>query len=231
MHRLASPMHSDTSSHDTSFQRALDYADDAIESLPQLFGCSLLDLGELDAITIAIELMPGVETVIPQPDTIFHRVSETAARELYFEGLKNPDAYDVALEICVRNLRNDAPLPWILRQFLIAEMTGQYKRVKRVGPKPKEDFARRWFLYAEANYIADAFGLYLTRNEASSDASACDALVNSAEIHGLSIKYTTLRDWCGHEDYTGFRRKADGFTDFIKDRYLEKIGVIRARRP
>ncbi len=146
-------------------------------------------------------------------------------------GLENPDAYDVALEICVRNLRNDAPLPWMLRQLMIGVMTGEYRRKKRAGPKPKEDFARRWFLYASAKFVADAFELSLTRNEASSDTSACDAIVNSAQIHGYSVKYNTLRDWCVHKDYSNFRSRADSFSDFLKDRYLEKLGILRARRP
>ncbi len=33
---------------ETPFQQALDYADEVIECLPELFGCSLVELGGVD---------------------------------------------------------------------------------------------------------------------------------------------------------------------------------------
>ncbi|UWR30163.1 hypothetical protein K3758_01055 [Sulfitobacter sp. W002] len=214
---------------ESDYQRALDYADEVIEGLPKLVGMTLPEMRELSLTDLAIALIPGIETINPDPNTVWHRVSDAAAYELYFEGKRNPDAYDTAIEICTRNLHNGAPLPVGLRQLMIGELQGSYKRVKRVGPKPKGDFARRWLLYQEAHFIADAFNLHLTRNDASNANSACDVLVNSSEIHGYSIKYNTLRDWCTHSDYAGFRARADRLSNFLKDRYLQSLGVIRCR--
>ena len=222
---------SDEAFPESDFQRALDYADEVIESLPELVRLNLSEMHDLDLTDLAIALIPGIETVNPDPQTVWHQVSDAAADELYFEGKRNPDAFDTAIEICTRNLHNGAELPWILRQLVIGELQGTYKRVKRIGPKPKGDFARRWLLYQEAHLIADAFNLHLTRNDASNANSACDVLVNSSEIHGYSLKYNTLRDWCTHSDYAGFRARADRLSNFLKDRYLHSLGIIRRRTP
>jgi len=214
---------------DSGYRRALEYVRDALAEFPESFGCSIAEFQELDTVSLQIQLIHGVETIMPSPNQVYHHVSDEAANYLYFASETVPDAYDAALEICVRNLINGAPLPNMLRQFIVDKLTGKFKPAKRLGSPPSRQFPMRWLIYSQALFLADAFEIPITRNDGSSEHSACDVLVKAASEHGVELKYTTIRDWCNHKDYKNFRIRADALRNYAKDVFLSKQGILRRR--
>ena len=211
---------------DKRYDDALDFASENLGETQTLFGCSLSELDDFSVVDLLLALDDQVQTHVPQPTKIYHTVTDAGARALYFEAQENPDAYDVATRICTDNLHNDAPLPFMLRMFIVEQLNGRYERKKRKGPLPGKDFARRWFLYEETKFISLAFEIPLTRNDASK-ISACDCVVTAADWFGVKLNYNTIRDWCSHDDYISFRRRADGLTNYVKDKYLIELGVLK----
>jgi len=211
----------------TLYAQALEFASQNFGQIDQVFGDKLDQLVTQDTVSVIIEIMEGIETIIPEPRRVYHTVSDHAANILFFAAKKFPDAFDAAMEICERNLFNDAPLPYMLRLFIIKNLSGKFQRTRRKGPPPSQDFILRWVIYEEAKNVSYVFGMSLTRNEASPELSACDVVVEAAARHDVCLKYTTVRDWCIHKDYANFRIRADALSDYLKDRYLQKLGVLR----
>lgn len=213
-----------------AYEQAFSVADEMFAFVPEIFGCSIVALRELSYVDVLISVYDEIETVIPSPDRVFHRVSEQGARNLFFSAKEKPEVYEVIKEVCIRNLYNeDAPLPFMFRKFIIAELQGVFERKKRRGPLVSEGFAQKAYIFGTARYISDAFNLPLTRNESSPDTSSCDVLVDVAPRHGLDLKFTTVRDWCNHRNYRQMRAQATALENYLKDKYLIKNGILNPR--
>lgn len=213
------------------YEEAFRIADELFEHAEEFFGCAPDQLHKLDYVNMIIGSYHEIETVMPRHDRIFHRVSDRGAEAIYYSAKVNPDIYDVMREICARNLTNEAPLPFLFRSFIIDELNGDFDRTKRRGRSSSDGFAFRAYCYIMARYVSDATGVPLTRNEASAtEISACDALFDVGPRHGLDIKYTTLRDWCTHKDYSGMRERADLLRGYFVDLYLVRLGVLKRLR-
>ncbi|WP_050930101.1 hypothetical protein [Aestuariivita boseongensis] len=211
----------------SQFRKARDFALKNFESLPEHFGSDLSRMAELSFADLAISLNPRIKTEIPTSNRVFHIVPEDIAGRLSGAAHDNWDAYMIAREICERNTYNGAPLPPSLRAFAAQLISGRFPIPKRRGAKPSQDFGQRWVLWETANFLVDAFEITLTRNDASHNTSACDAVVEAAQAVGFELKYTTLRDWCTHKDYDGFRVRAQALSDLVKDEFLRQAGILR----
>ncbi len=211
-----------------AYEEALDVAFETLADTPRIFGCELSELDGISHADACIALHPGIKTIIPTPTQIYFEVDEPASRELYFEAEKNPSAYESAVKICATNLRYGAPLPYLLTQFVAQNLEGSFTYKKQRGKPPDKLFGQRAYFYLLARYLADAFfNSEIARNEMTRKLSACDAVANAATALGVPITYTKVRDWCQHRDYKKMRRHADSFHDFLKDKYLHEIGLLR----
>jgi hypothetical protein len=211
----------------SAYRKALAVARLNFERIPEVFGGRLDQLKDLDFVDLAISLHPAIQTHMPEEGRIFHTVPEELAYRLAGAAHRSWDAYRLTLELCARAIYNGHPLPESFRVFSFAVMNGTIKKPKGKGAPPSEHFALRWVLYEMAVFVADAFDITLTRNDATSETSACDAVVEAAASVGYNLKYTTIRDWCTHRDYAGFRRRSASLTDFLKEEYLVGLGILR----
>lgn len=203
----------------------VDFAEMLLDEVPNIFGCTVKKTDELSYLDVAISLQPDIEAVFPEPNRVFHRVSESAGWSLLGSSQISTDAYDIAVEICARNIVNGAPLPEGLRIFAHQLLRKGIKRPPGQGTNPDAPFGQKWILYSLVQTVCDVFGLRATRNEATSPASACDVVAEAARRHGLDLKETTLRDWCTHRDSARFRERANGLINYVKDIYLVRLGL------
>ena len=209
-------------------RKAYEFARIQLSSIPEVFGCELQGLAELNWYDLVIALHPKIETKFPEKNRVYHIVPEDLADRLVVAAEVEYDAFELVNEICQRNLINGRQLPKMFGYFAASRLDGRFEKPK--GRKPPKGFALKWALYSLCKFIPDLFQVNLTRNEAKNGGSACDAVAEAATGLGYVVNHTTLRDWCNHTDNRAFRKRADGLDRMIREITAENIGLIRNRK-
>ncbi|MCV2892570.1 hypothetical protein [Lentibacter sp. XHP0401] len=219
----------DPTSDRTAFEQAWVYFSEAAIELEQTLGVPIAMWKDLTMAQFGIQISYGIETVMPNPRTLFYRVTDDAANILVGQASKSPDAFDAAKMIAFANVWNGAPMPASLRAFAARLLNGDESRPKQQGGGITNLFLR-WQIYSACQMAHDLFGLDITRQDYDEPNSAADLMSQLADEFGHPYSFNTIRDWFKHKNYTKFRRRCALASGFMTEKYLIDLGVIKQPR-
>lgn len=213
------------------FRAATAVVDECFEELKAYLRKDFADLESPSYVHLVIHYLPGVETVLTPNGTVYYVVDDALAAYLSGAAQDLPDAAEIIREICASNIMEGQPLPYNLRCAAFSMIKGSFPAATRRGRRVDGQFCQRWLFREAAIYVRDAFDLHLTRNEASGEMSACDAVSQVAARHRVDVPFERLRDWCTHKSHREFRVRADSLSNVIRDLSLIELGALRSRGP
>lgn len=211
------------------FDQAWVYFAEAAIELEQTLGVPIERWTEMTMPQFGIHMAYGIESVMPNPNKLYYRVTDEAALLLVRQATESPDAFDAAQMIAFANVWNGEPLPACLRAFAANLINRTTQRPKQQGGGVKNLFLR-WQIYSACQTAHDLFGLQITRQDYEEPTSAADLMSQLAEEFGHPYSYNTIRDWFKHKSYVEFRRRCKLATYFMDEKYLIDLGVIRRPR-
>jgi len=108
---------------------------------------------------------------------------------------KNMAAFDALCIHGAQCVSDDREIPFELREFVVAVLTGKQPRPSPIG-RPKVNPARDALLFAVIFEVAEKFCLTPTRNDASGhEMSACDIVAEAMrELRHSPASYTALKE-------------------------------------
>ncbi|OWY13060.1 hypothetical protein B6V72_09645 [Thioclava sp. F34-6] len=212
------------------FDAAAEVVEELLREFISLTGLPLSDLFRSSFERLLIAFHPNIKTLILPTGGVAYEVDDRTGFLLTSYALGEQEIALAVREICASNVFEGYPLPPSLRKTAFSMIHGTFPAKQRRGPARSSDFSRRWILRWCAQYVSDAFDLNLTRNDASSsEISACDVVSLVATKLGEDVSFRTLRDWCAHHKHSGFRKRADLLTNFLKDMQLIELGVLSGK--
>jgi len=140
------------------------------------------------------------------PSNGFYQIPDRKALVLFNLTSEQAGAYDLVCTICATNLVHNSPLPECLRFFVAEVVTGKRKRPK--GKKADKTWLANQYKFSLINWASSNFDLSMTRNEASSPESACDAVSEAFRRAGHGVDFYSLKRLCVEARYVRMRREA-----------------------
>lgn len=219
----------DQTSERSAYEQAWTYITEAALELEQTLGVPIDRWQEMTMAQFGIHMAYGIESVMPNPNKLYYRVTDEAANLLVRQAAESPDAYDAAQMIASANVWNGEPMPPKLRVFAAGLIDRTVPRPKQQGGGVTNLFVR-WQMYSACQTAHDLFGLEIIRQDYEEPNSAADLLSNIADEFGHTYSFNTIRDWFKHKNYAKFRRSCKLASGFMDEKYLIDLGVIRMPR-
>jgi hypothetical protein len=132
--------------------------------------------------------------------------SEYLAAKLVEKAWEVPEVYDLCALLARSSFDAKAYIHEPFAGF-ISEVLGGRARPKRRGTPPQPKWPEREMLWSLAKQVEQNFGLLLTRNDESKEASACDAVAEALTWCGRETAYSEIKNLFVHPDFAGFRQQ------------------------
>lgn len=227
---MSRPQKALTEDLECRFDKAIELTQLHLSDFEENVGQKLANLESVSFIRALIGVLPGIRTHVPTPINVFYDVEPSAAAVISGAASSVPEAAEILREICASNIFEGHPIPPEFRPHASLHMRGRAHFASRPGKPAGDDFFLKWLLRGEAQFVADACDLALTRSPDSKSGiqmSACDAVSMTVLRQGVDVPPDRLIAWCNHRDHQAFRSRADALTNLHKDIVLHRWGLLR----